>query len=231
MDAVPDEDYDVVDIEDIDYFDDLEDFEQLRLLEKSISELQHYIESNKRELVSEFDSTDDYTVLYDIKEMSLSFLINMLRIQLCKDIDILINNMNITINKYFKNPDIVDESRFERFPKYFTKHKNRGYNKGKLKTKETMTKEIITKLSRSNFESFFRKNHSYYSRYDTFVRHAHEFFSFDKFNILFENNIILTFLLINNRFEITLKVTLPPEIIIMVILPMCTNLELCYVDE
>ena len=231
MSVESDVDYDYLDIEDIDNFDDLEDFEQLRLLEKSISELQHYIESNKRELVSEFDSTDDYIVLYDIKEMSLSFLINMLRIQLCKDIDILINNMNITINKYFKNPDIVDESRFERFPKYFTKHKNRGYNKGKLKSKETMTKEIITKLSRSNFESFFIKNYSYYSRYDTFVRHAHDFFSFDKFNILFENNIILTFFLINNRFEITLGVTLPSELIIMVILPMCTNLELCYVDK
>jgi hypothetical protein len=100
-----------------------------------------------------------------------------------------------------------------------------GQKKPQMKTKKEMISEIVGNLNYSNMDQFNKIDRTYFLKYQMFVKHSDDMFSIKNYHLLFSNNTVLTVLLVMNRLDV-----LPTKLISMIILPMCSNLELCYTE-
>jgi hypothetical protein len=197
-------------------------------LKQEIDYCESQILLTEDKLAEEFDFPKIFKCITHFEQFPTSLYVNLLSEKLENIINDLIRDMDEKIRIYMNNPALVDHSKFSEKPKYQTRHKKAliGQKKPQMKTKKEMISEIIGNLNYSNMQQFNKIDRTYFLKYQMFVNHSDDMFSIKNYHLLFSNNIVLTVLLVMNRIDV-----LPTELITMVILPMCTNLELCYTED
>jgi len=196
-------------------------------LKQEIDDCQLQILLTEDALAKEFDFPKIFRCITHFEQFPTSLYQELLSEKLENIIYGLIRDMDEKIRIYMNNPALVDHSKFSEKPKYYTRHKKAliGQKKPQMKTKKEMISEIVSNLNYSNMDQFNKIDRTYFLKYQMFVKHSDDMFSIKNYHLLFSNNTVLTVLLVMNRLDV-----LPTELISMIILPMCSNLELCYTE-
>lgn len=196
-------------------------------LKQEIDDCQLQIYLTEDKLAEEFDFPKIFGCITHFEQFPTSLYVKLLSEMVENIIYDLIRDMDEKIRIYMKNPALVDHSKFSEKPKYYTRHKKalNRQKKPQMKTKKEMTSEILADLNYSNMREFNKIDRTYFLKYQMFVNNSDDMFSIKNYHLLFSNNTVFTVLLVMNRLDV-----LPPELISMIILPMCTNLELCYTE-
>lgn len=198
---------------------------RISYLENMISDTKLKILHFEQLLSEEYNWALKYKLIKGINEIPHSFFVGLFKDDLCEIIQNLLLNIDNEISNYKDNPDINNDLIFMKKPVYFTRQKRIPRTKARMKTSFEMASEIVCKTKYKNLYEFYRINRQYFKKYSLFQKHALDYFSIKKYKLLFDNNIVFTLLLIMQRLDI-----IPPEIVTMVILPMCNNLDLCFLE-